>query len=97
MLKKQRGFTLFELIKVVTIIAIIGLVIAFFKGNFWYTENGVLQALQFKNSKVEKVLKTTRNLLDYSEIVVQEDGQRKTYYLDTGIMWNYEFPASQDD
>lgn len=103
MVKVQKGFTLIELL---IVMAVIFVIVIFFgvllygtllKGNFWYTEDGVLKALQFEHPQVEKVLKTTRNLWDYSEIIVQEGGERKTYYLDTNILGNYEFPPNQDN
>ncbi|MFT7644794.1 MAG: hypothetical protein ACI9BF_000452 [Candidatus Paceibacteria bacterium] len=103
MLRKQECFTLresvFSLIgMIVFLLCFIGLYIfgTLFKGNFWYTEDGVLQVLKLGNPKVEKVLRSKRNVWDYSEIVVKEEGVRKTYFLDTGFLWNYDFPTSKD-
>jgi hypothetical protein len=103
MLRKQKGFTLVNLglsllVIIVSLLFFIGVIYGtLFKGNFWYTEDGVLQVLKLGNPKVEKVLRSKRNVWDYLEIVVQEEGVRKTYFLDTGFLWNYYFPTSQDD
>lgn len=99
-LRNQKGFTLIEIMIVFAICFIIGVVFiagiyrTLLKGNFWYTDEGVLKALQFERPNVTKILKTERNAWDYSRIIVQEEDFQKIYYLDTNILFNYEF---QDD
>ncbi len=95
MLRKKDGYTLIELSIVIAIIAImIGLLSIFViacKGNFWYTEAGVLKELQIDHPNVIRVLKTEKNIFDESVITVKEGDAIKDYCLDTSIIWNYEF------
>jgi len=62
-----------------------------FKANFWFTEDGVLRELKVDRPLVTKILKTERHPIDKSVIVVEEDGQRYKYCLDSSVLFNYEF------
>ncbi len=95
MLQKKDGYTLIELSITIVIIAfVIGLLSIFVivcKGNFWYTEAGVLKELRIDHPGVIRVLKTKKNIFDESVITVKEGNETKDYCLDTSIMWNYKF------
>lgn len=93
--QRERGFTLIELIIVIWLIGFVGMLLFYatlLKGNFYYTQDGVLKALQFEKPNVTKILKTERNIWSYSRIFVEESGARKVYCLDTNVLFNYEFP-----
>ena len=92
---KQKGFTLTELLIVIAVIVIIGIVLflgaGIFTGNFWYTNKSVLREIRIDHPGATHILKTERKIWNYSEILVQENNERTTYYLDSDIFWNYEF------
>ncbi len=102
MLKKNNGLTLAELLITALMISIIilsgyvFLVKTVCQGNFWYTETGVLKELQIDHPNITAVLKTTRYVFHKSVITVKEDGKKRNYYLDTSILWNYEFSECQN-
>lgn len=102
MKSQQGGFTISELLVVVMVIFALGFVcVAGFygtliKGNFWYTESGVLTKLRVDHPQVESVVTTTRNAWKYSRIMVMEDGRRTLYCLDTDLFWNYDLHPCED-
>jgi len=99
MLKRNDGVTLVELLIVMATIAIlvVGILGVGFigRGNFWYSNDGVLRELIVDHPKVTEFLKGKRNVFAKSVITVKEDGVDQDYCLDTNILWNYEFSKCQ--
>ena len=98
MKKANRGFTLTELMIVVTIIAIVVVIGWLFvaktvcQGNFWFDDVSVLRELQVDHPSTARLLKTQRNVLDDSVILVENnDGTKQEYCLDSSILFNYKF------
>lgn len=95
--RTNSGFTLIELLVVVLVFFVITfggyylLLRTICKGNFWFTEEGVMRELRAERQKVSALLKTERNILDPSVITVREDGEAKKYYLDSDLLFNYNF------
>jgi competence protein ComGC len=93
----NKGFTIAEVIVVITFIFCIIFVIGFIsKGNYWFSEDGVLKKIKLNHPKATKVIDTEREAWNYSIITVIEDGVRKKYYLDTDILWNYKIYETDD-
>lgn len=89
--KNEKGCSLAELlIIIILLIAIWHICAALFCGNYWFRQEGVLKKIQVEHPNATKVIDSTINILDDSEIVVMQDGKPKTYYLDTNIFWNYK-------
>jgi hypothetical protein len=62
-----------------------------FCGNYWFSEEGALFAVQRDNPKYTEVVYIQRNPFAYGEIEVKnEKGEKKTFYLDTDIFWNID-------
>lgn len=59
--------------------------------NMWYTKNSVLNDIKSKYPEISNVLQINRNLLSYSEIIVQEGEKINTYYLDSNLFFDYKF------
>lgn len=99
MLGNEKGFTLIELLIAVTIIGIVVLEVigigCICRGNFWYSETGVLRELQINNPNITKI-KTERNIL-YRSIVIAVDKEGKVikYLLDTNFLFNYDLEEQQ--
>lgn len=94
--RNEKGFAMvnwFTMYFVFVVVSIVGVYGTLFTGNFWYTEAGALQQLQRERPAVTELVKTQRNIWDYSVIYVTENGEEKTYFLDTDVLWNYEFTA----
>jgi len=91
-MKKQAGFSLIELL-----FTLVALLVAFVflggvcMGNQWYFEDSILRELQYEHPKVLKIIHAERNIFSYSVIVVDEDGQRRTYLLDSNVLFRYRF------
>lgn len=97
-LRCNRGF--FKIVGLVivaiwlcTIVAVIIGVGTLAKGNFWYTAEGAFNELKIDHPEATELLKDKRNIWGYSVITVMEAGQQKEYYLNTNVLWNYEFHA----
>lgn len=91
---RKCGFALIELMIVVAMLVILAVLIlssTMLCANYWFTENGVLRELRAKHPNVTRILKVERNVFSYSRIVVEENGVRKEYLLDTNVLFNYEF------
>ena len=95
----KKGFTVLELLVLISIFGIIlgyGVVYkGFFAGNYWFAENDVLRKIQLQDNTVEKVIDTERNVFFKSIIVTSqkgENGQSLTRYwkLDTNILFSYK-------
>jgi prepilin-type N-terminal cleavage/methylation domain-containing protein len=94
----QKGYTLIELLITIAILAIVIGILFWFviigvavKGNMYFTEEGVLRELKVEHPGIEKVVKTERNIMDFSKLMVLEKGENKTYCLDSDILFNYKF------
>lgn len=100
MLKNQKGFTVVELMVVVTFFAIVvgwlGGACLIAKGNYWFTEDGIARELRVYYPSVNKILTTHRNVYEFSEVFVENnDGSRSRFLLDTNVLFNYTLtPAS---
>ena len=72
---------------------VVGVIACGFLGsaNFWYTEEGVLKALQFTHPGVTAIRWSQRNIYNYSEVFVNEDGRPNAYLLDSNVLFNYTF------
>jgi prepilin-type N-terminal cleavage/methylation domain-containing protein len=99
MLKQNNGFTLIELLTVVVIIGVLVIGVlgigVIGRGNFWYSDDGVLREIKADHPGVIEVLKTKRNVFAKSVITVKENGVNHDYCLDTDVFWNYEFSECQ--
>lgn len=83
--------------RVCMIAGAIGFVGMVMMSNAWYVEDGVLSKLKAEHPKVKRmrVIRSERNIFDYSVIFVDEDGQRKSYLIDTNALSRYHlYPAS---
>jgi len=70
----------------------IAVLVIFLAGNMWFTDSGVLRELQIDHPEIQNLRKTERHPWDYSKIrVMNDDGTESCYYLDTNILFNYEF------
>jgi prepilin-type N-terminal cleavage/methylation domain-containing protein len=94
-MRNQKGFTLVELMVVVIVMVVIVLFVLIIpagRANSFYTEEGVLRSLQVDHPEISKIIKTTRNIYNYSEIWVEtKAGEKRVYLLDTNFLFNYEF------
>ena len=105
MRKGQEGFTLVELMIVVVIIGIvvvgIGIIGTGVMGNYWFTENGVVEQLQEENPEVGVTTMynsgTNRNVWRSSVIVVNTSEGRMTCKLDTDVFFDYSFSECQQE
>jgi len=95
--QNEKGFTLIELLIVISIICIFAFTIiggiTIIRGNFYWSSNSAFAQLQEENPAASKLLmsKTERNVWKYSKIAVMENGQPKTYCLDTNILFDHKF------
>jgi len=93
----SQGFTFIELLIVFGIISIvvvgIGMIGMGIKGNYWWTQTGVVSQLQEEHPGVEKMIvsKSERNIFRESRITVIQNGQPITYCLDSDIFFDYQF------
>jgi competence protein ComGC len=95
---KKQGFALIELLIVllILILAFGFIILSLAKANIYYTEADVLKKLQVENPSIEKIVDSTRNCVAYSEIlVVDKQGNKTTYLLDTNILFNYKLKPKQ--
>ena len=66
------------------------------KGNYWYSDEGVLEAIQLNNPNIDSILKSTRNITDYSVILTKDtDNSKHVFYLETDIFTNYRLYEKQ--
>jgi hypothetical protein len=89
-----------EVLIVVFFFVLIGfcgaIVVTVCTGNMWFFEKGVLKELQVDHPRVTEIITTRREVFKRSVIIVEENEQRRTYYLDTSILFNYEFFTSEE-
>ena len=92
----MRSFTLIELLIVSAVTGVIAVVViaccTLCAGNFWFTEDGVRQALaaEYKADGIP-VRKIERHVFGYSVIWLGEDRRVSSVQLDTNILFNYRF------
>lgn len=65
-------------------------------GNFWYTKPGALEQLKNENPGIERIVRSERRIWRKSVFTVKENGQTRTFLLDTNILWNYKFKEKTD-
>lgn len=100
MLKNNKGFTLIELLIVIAIIGILALCFTgaerIFRGNCWYSENGVLKELQIiHNPNIVKIT-TRRNIFNRSVVIaIDKENNVIRYSLDSNIFFNYDLVKEQ--
>ena len=97
--KNQKGgITLIEIFIVVIFILVVVLGVGgVLKGNYWFTEGGVLRELQLDYPDVSEILKTNRNVLARSVITIENaDGSRSEYLLDANILFDYGFELAEE-
>jgi len=85
-----KGFILIELLITIALIVIVVIWGLSIGGNQWFTEETVLRKLRAEHPNVTEIVDTQRNIWNYSEIKVKENGKLKTYLLDSNILFNYE-------
>ncbi len=94
-MRAEKGFTLMEFAILVVLAGIVSFFIAgtlaITTGNFWFAEDSALRELQTAQPKVERILKSERNIFGDSELTVLEDGKQVVYLLDSDVFWNYTF------
>ena len=96
--EREGGYTVTELLDVVAeltgfFIWIVVPILLLTMGNFWFTDAGVLGALQVDYPASAKILKVERNVVGYSVITAEsKDGTRSVHLLDSNILYNYRFP-----
>lgn len=100
--RNRGGFTAIELMIFAAIIAVLAIVVCYYLlfipilcGNFYFTEDGVLRELKVDHPQATEILKVKRNVLNNSIITVKESGERKSYGLDTNILFNYKFEPAE--
>jgi hypothetical protein len=100
MLQNNRGMTLIELLVVGCILIIIfgylfGYLLAvkaFLQGNYWISENKVLQILQMENPHIVSIGRVERNIFKPARLEAIDDQKTVTIYcIDSNILWNYKF------
>jgi len=92
-LKNNQGFTLIELMVVCMIpVILFGVLVLGFgvvKGNFWVQEDSALKAIKFEDPSISEVLVIERHIWGKSKAtVVDEEGNRRVFLLDSNIMQN---------
>lgn len=98
--KNRKAFTLVELLVVLAIIAILSFIViglpVFLRGNFWFSEIGVLREIQVENPEIVKISKVNRNVFSLSEIYVKDvNDVSSVYRLDTCVFFNYDLRPSK--
>lgn len=88
----QDGFTLVELIfTLIILVILVVLPMVLCTGNFWFTDNGALCAIQVDYPEASRVLATQRNIFQPSVVTVEnKDGSKTKYYLESDIFFNYD-------
>ena len=87
----NKGFTFYELLHYLGYLFLAIIIIGGIPmGNQWYSETSVLRKIQINHPKVARIVDTHRNIFRRSVFTVEENGQRKKYYLDSSILLNYE-------
>jgi hypothetical protein len=62
-----------------------------YSGNFYFTDEKALEAISVDHPEYIKVVLVKRNVYALSKVVVEnEQGERKTFFLDTDILQNIE-------
>jgi flagellar basal body-associated protein FliL len=88
------GMTLIEILIIIFIIVVGvggGLIIGVgIKGNQYFTQDGVLSAVQIQEPTAVRVVDTSRNVYNFSEVTVKlQSGEKETYLLDSNICFDY--------
>ena len=100
--RDQKGFTLIDLaicvVMVLVVISIFSMGIMIIKGNFWYTEAGVLNDIRIDHPEASQVLRSHNNIVNYSTFEIENnDGTRAIYELDTNVLFNYSLQKTKSN
>ena len=67
------------------------------RGNFWFTEAGVLREIQADHPDVQKIVRVDHNIWSDSRIEVETiAGDRVWYDLDTNVLFDYELSVDTE-
>lgn len=98
---RRRGFTLIELLIVVAVLAVVIGIPVFGTvgmGNYWVSDQGALECVRVVDKTQQTIVQISRGVWGYTKMTTEDDdGVRRTFILDTDVLWNAECAASSED